>query len=87
MPQACCNRNAMNPALGEFGARCRGAVRLAMGTAVILVLWLVVLPWLADLPPVRRHIEFLEQRRIDPSAMFYTELDVMDEILPSARGK
>ena len=55
-------------------------MRLAIGVAAILVLWLAVLPRLADQPPVRRHIEFLEQRQIDPSAMFYTELEPMGEV-------
>ena len=33
-----------------------------------------------DLPPLRREIETLEEQGIDPSAMFYTELDTMDEV-------
>lgn len=55
-------------------------MRLAVGSAAILVLWLGVLPRIADQPPVQRHIEFLEQRHIDPSAMFYTELEPMAEL-------
>jgi len=55
-------------------------MQLAIGWAAILVFWLVVLPWIAHQPPVRRHIEFLEQRRIDPSAVFYTELEPMAEV-------
>jgi hypothetical protein len=55
-------------------------MRLAVGLTAILVIWLAVLPRIADQPPVRRHIEFLEQRQIDPSAMFYTELEPMGEI-------
>ena len=46
----------------------------------IVVLWLAVLPRIADLPPVQAHIDFLEQRQIDPSAMFYTELEGMGEV-------
>ena len=55
-------------------------MRLAVGMAAILILWLAVLPRIADQPAVQRHIEFLEQQRIDPSAMFYTELEPMAEV-------
>ncbi len=55
-------------------------MRLAAGVAAILVLWLVILPWIGHQPPIRRHIEFLEQRHIDPSAMFYTELEPMGDV-------
>jgi len=68
------------PLFGRATLLQRGWMQLAIGLAAILVLWLAVLPWIADQPPVRRHIEFLEQRRIDPSAVFYTELEPMGEI-------
>jgi hypothetical protein len=55
-------------------------MRLAIGSTAILVLWLAVLPRIADQPPVRRHIEFLEQQQIDPSVMFYTELEPMTDV-------
>jgi hypothetical protein len=55
-------------------------MQLAIGMAAILILWLAVLPRIADQPAVQRHIEFLEQQRIDPSAMFYTELEPMVEV-------
>ena len=58
----------------------RGWIRLAVGSTAILVLWLAVLPRIADQPAVRRHIEFLEQQQIDPSVMFYTELEPMAEV-------
>lgn len=43
--------------------------------------WLILLPWLASRPAVQTRIAFLDRHRIDPSAMFYTELDAMDPIL------
>ena len=45
------------------------------------VIWCGVLPSVAQHPTVQRRLEFLDERRIDPSAMFYTELDAMDSIL------
>ena len=42
---------------------------------VIGFTWLVVLPWIGELGPVRRTIERNEAAGIDPSAMFYTDLE------------
>jgi hypothetical protein len=50
-----------------------------LGVAALLAVWLQVLPRIGDQPPVRRWIQTLERRRIDPSAMFYTELETMRE--------
>jgi hypothetical protein len=55
-------------------------LRLACWTAAAIVVWLVILPWVAARPDMQRRIEFLEQRRIDPSAMFYTEVESMNEV-------
>ena len=82
MPPTCCRSEGNKDTPGKRGASpfSSGWVQLVVGLGAILVLWLAVLPRIADQPPVRRHIEFLEQRQIDPSAMFYTELEPMDEI-------
>ncbi len=45
------------------------------------VIWCGVLPWVAAQPKMKQHLTFLDERGIDPSAMFYTELDAMDAIL------
>lgn len=37
--------------------------------------WLIILPWLARQGPVRRTIERNEAAGIDPSAMFYSDLE------------
>ncbi|QDV82387.1 hypothetical protein [Planctomycetes bacterium TBK1r] len=52
------------------------AVILAM-----LVVWGVVLPQLATTRTVRERTQWLEQHQIDPAAMYYTELPLMDRIL------
>ncbi len=44
-------------------------------TIIASVIWLVVLPWIARWESVERHLRFLEERHIDASAMFYTELE------------
>jgi hypothetical protein len=48
---------------------------------VIAVVWTWGLPWLAQRPQLRRQLQFLDSRGIDPSAMYYTELELMKEIL------
>ena len=47
----------------------------------ILVVWGVVLPRLATTQIVRERTRWLEQHQIDPAAMYYTELPLMDRIL------
>ncbi|MHC2067553.1 hypothetical protein ACYFX5_08775 [Bremerella sp. T1] len=61
--------------------------RLAFGLAVALmaVFWLVILPAYARQKGMRKHLEWLEEQRIDPSAMYYTELEVMEDILRQQR--
>jgi hypothetical protein len=43
-------------------------------------IWLIVLPWVAARPAIQQRIRFFEQQRIDPSAMFYTEVEMMEEV-------
>lgn len=62
-------------------ALCRGWATLCAVVFSIGLIWLVVLPWTARRPIVRQRLDFLDKRGIDPSAMFYTELDAMDRIL------
>lgn len=58
-----------------------GAAKLAVVSTIILFVWCIVLPWYGHLPTMEKHLQFLDDRGIDPSAMFYTELDAMDAIL------
>jgi hypothetical protein len=60
------------------GRRC---LRFVLGSALIITVWCGVLPWIAAQPRMTQRLEFLDDRGIDPSAMFYTELDAMDAIL------
>ncbi len=55
--------------------------RLVIATAAIAAVWLIVLPWIGRHETVRDHITFLDERDIDASAMYYTELDAMEPIL------
>jgi hypothetical protein len=64
-----------------------GVLRLAISIIVIALTWMVVFPWIAAQPPMRSHLDWLDDRGIDPSAMYYTELEVMEEILQRQRSK
>ncbi|MEO1982087.1 MAG: hypothetical protein ABGZ24_16330 [Fuerstiella sp.] len=48
---------------------------------VIAIVWCVMLPWVARRPAMEEHLNWLDDRGIDPSAMYYTELEMMDPIL------
>ncbi|MCC9608691.1 hypothetical protein LOC68_09000 [Blastopirellula sp. JC732] len=50
-------------------------IRLGLAVGLVAFTWLVVLPRLADAPPVKRHIQTMKAAGIDPSAMYYTELE------------
>jgi hypothetical protein len=50
-------------------------IRLAACLSVIAVIWGIVLPQLAKVTPIRRHIELMEAKNINVGAMFYSELE------------
>lgn len=58
-----------------------GIIRLLFSGVVIAIVWCVVLPQMADLPAVREYMNWLDERGIDPTAMYYTELPAMEPIL------
>lgn len=68
------------PCLAIEPPRHGGRLKLLAATASMAAVWLVVLPWIGTWPAVREKIRFEESRGIDPSAMFYTELDAMPAI-------
>ena len=52
----------------------RAVVRLVVGGMLIAAVWCGLFPRLLEWPPVARHVALMEERRVDPSAMYYTEL-------------
>lgn len=55
--------------------------RLAISVAGVGLIWGIALPRVALIGPIQQHLNFLEENKIDPSAMFYTELEAMEPIL------
>ncbi len=54
---------------------CRAAARLVVGAAVAIVVWCGLLPRLLSVAPVARHVRLMEERGVDPAAMYYSELE------------
>lgn len=55
--------------------------KLAVALGVVGAIWLVALPWAADRPAMAAHLDWLDDQGVDPSAMYYTELEMMGPIL------
>lgn len=51
------------------------------GVLLIVVLWGGVLPSLAQRPRLRAHLDWLDERGIDPNALYYTDLESMEPLL------
>ena len=51
----------------------------SLGCAVVglVIAWTIFFPWVGQQPNIRRMIERNESLGIDPTAMFYTELENM----------
>lgn len=52
-----------------------GMARLAVAIVGLAIVWLVVLPWMLGCGPVARHVARMEDRGVNPAAMYYTELE------------
>jgi hypothetical protein len=50
-------------------------IRLLMGATMVVVVWCDIFPRLLHWPPIARHVSLMEERGVDPSAMYYTELE------------
>jgi hypothetical protein len=60
--------------------RTRGVIRLGVATAMLATVWLGVLPRVGALAPVREFVRGNEAAGINPSAMYYTEVEAMGAI-------
>lgn len=50
-------------------------VRLALLAACIALVWGAVLPWIGRTAAVESHVSRMEDRDVNPAAMYYTELE------------
>ncbi|QDV25113.1 hypothetical protein [Aureliella helgolandensis] len=58
-----------------------GIGQLGLAIVALGIVWLGILPWVAQQPRVKARLEWLDEKRIDPSAMYYTELEIMESII------
>lgn len=56
-------------------------MKLAVALAAVAAVWLVLLPQTAQRPAMQSHIQWLDDQGVDPSAMYYTELEMMQPLL------
>jgi hypothetical protein len=50
-------------------------VRLLVGAMAVAMIWCGLFPQLLHWPPIACHVALMEERGVDPSAMYYTELE------------
>ena len=62
------------------GHTTKGSITLGLSGLAILVIWTTLLPWLGSRPPIRSRIDFLDRQGIDPAALYYTDLERMQQI-------
>lgn len=59
----------------------QGRLCLALVVAAVSVVWLVALPRLAKHSRIAARVEWLQEKRINPAAMYYTEVEALEPIL------
>jgi hypothetical protein len=58
----------------------KGWLSLCLGALAILIVWMLVLPWIGSRTSVQRQIDSLDRQGVDPAALFYTDLEAMQQI-------
>lgn len=53
-----------------------GWVKLTTSMVLVALVWFALLPSVSRIPSVKQRLDWLDAQGIDPSAMFYTELDL-----------
>lgn len=69
----------------KSSSNARGPAWLVVAIVAIATVWGIVLPVASTQPLVKQRIDWLRHERIDPNAMYYTDLEVMQDIL--SRGE
>ena len=58
---------------------------LAVCTLVLGIVWLVLLPQMARQPAIKSDLRRLQSQGINPSAMYYTELEMIGAVIDQNR--
>jgi len=62
-------------------------LRLILATILVGACWLLLLPAVGRVPFVAARMQWLEEQKIDPSAMYYTELESFEPVLERLNRK
>jgi hypothetical protein len=66
---------ANSASTASTGIASPSTLHLLLASAVVAPIWLLLLPALLHLAPIRSHVDHLNARGVDASAMYYTELE------------
>ncbi len=58
----------------------KGWLSLCLGSVAILIVWMLVLPWIGSRQSIKSQIDSLDRQGVDPTALFYTDLEAMQRI-------
>ena len=67
-------------AINPTGSQPFGLFRVVAWIVPLAAFWLLALPWLSSRPSVAAYIQWLDDCGVDPSAMYYTDLEAMKPI-------
>jgi hypothetical protein len=73
--------NSLNLDTSASSSRVHGWRRLLLALAAGTGLWGFLLPWLGQREAIADHIELQRHHGIDPSAMYYSELETLPPIV------
>lgn len=62
-----------------------GAAALAVCALVVATIWLVLLPGMTRRPEIQSDLKRLRSQAINPSAMYYTELEMIGDVIDQNR--
>jgi hypothetical protein len=62
-------------------SRHSGVHQLLLWLLAIGLVWFLLLPWLANRPSVAARLRWLDEHQVDPSAMYYTEVEALKPVL------
>jgi hypothetical protein len=73
--------HALNAVTSVTSTRMQGRKKFLLAVVAAVGLWGILLPWLGQHEAIADHIELQRHHGIDPSAMYYSELETLPPIV------
>ncbi len=70
-----------SPVVARSSAPLSGGARLGVCAMALAAVWLGVLPALSAVPSQKGWINWLKEKKVDPSALYYTEVEALEPVL------